>query len=156
MSKHKSKNKNKHKSKSKSKITKDRKKQLELSKWLKQGGRGASQSCDPEPRNPKLAFGYGYDPKVLKNGIKHVSFSHELEDGLRLYEFTPKISYRIFNELAKVLNYKCAGNELRKGTTTIKNNYFTTDQDPKTIVKKLNKAIKRLFELYDPLPKYDI
>ncbi len=137
-------------------------KYLDLSKWIKQEGSNNTKSerkdsdLKNESKNPKLAFGYGYDPETLKGGIMDFSFSHNLGNGLNLYEFKPKISYRIFNELAKVLHYKCAGNELRKGATTIKNNYFTTDQDPKTIIKQLNGGIKRLFELYDALPKYDI
>ncbi len=97
---------------------------------------------------PKLAFGYGYKPDILKEGINKYKFSHKLEDGLSLYEFEPKLSYRIFTTLARILNYKCIGSELRNNNTVIKNKYFITDQNPDFIVKELNIGIKKIFSNY--------
>ena len=105
---------------------------------------------------PRLAFGYGYDPNILKNGIKSFSFSHKLDSELKLYEFQPNISYRIFHVLANILKYKCQGSELRKNKTVIKNKYFVTYRNPEEIVKELNNGIKSLFKHYDPIPKSDI
>ncbi len=105
---------------------------------------------------PRLAFGYGYDPNILKNGIKDFSFSHKLDNELKLYEFQPNISYRIFNILANILKYKCQGSELRKDKTIIKNKYFVTDRNPEEIIKELNDGIKSLFKNYDPIPKSEI
>lgn len=104
-----------------------------------------------EKIKPKLAFGFGYDPNLLKNGILKYSYSHDLEDGFKLFEFEPKLSYRIFNKLSKILNYKCTGSELRKGKTVIKSKYFVTDRDPEEIINSLNKGINQLFENYEPI-----
>ena len=102
---------------------------------------------------PKLAFGFGYDPKTIKNGISNFTFSHSIDKNLKLYEFNPKLSYKIFNTLATIIKYKCIGSELRNGNTTIKNNYFITDKDPEQIVKEINRAITKIFKSFDPLPK---
>jgi len=108
------------------------------------------QISKTQNKKPRLAFGFGFDSKTLKNGILRYSYSHELKDGIKLYEFEPKLSYRIFNVLAKILNYKCTESELRDKRTVIKNKYFLTDQDPEIIVQKLNKGIKLIFENYEP------
>ena len=138
-------------------------KQLGLSSWVKPTNEEKKDLFDKikiKSKNinqkPKLAFGYGYDPKNLMQGIKKFSFSHSLDNGMKLYEFQPKISYRIFKILAKVMKYKCIGSELKKDSTIIKNHYFTTDQDPEQIIKEIDAGIRRLFEIYDPLPEYDI
>lgn len=111
---------------------------------------------DKNQPSSKLAFGYGYNPEWLKDGITKYNYSHNLKNGIKLYEFQPKLSYRIFNELSKVLKYECIGNELRKENTTIKNDHFTTDQNPEKIITQLNLAIKKIFEIYEPVPAYDI
>lgn len=135
-------------------------KQIELNKWLleKKSVKTISQSQKQEDNikiaersKPKLAFGFGYDPSLLKNGIFKYSYSHDLEDGIKLFEFEPKLSYRVFNKLAKILNYKCTGSELRKGKTVIKSKYFVTDRDPEEIIHILNKGINELFENYEPI-----
>ena len=105
---------------------------------------------------PRLAFGYGYDPNILKNGIKKFYLSHSLKDGLKLYEFTPKLPYRLFHILANILKYKCIGSEIKKGNTIIKNKYFITDGTPEQVVNELNKAINNIFKLYDPIPNTKI
>lgn len=106
---------------------------------------------DNENIKQKLSFGYGYNPEILKLGINKYKYSHSLENKLKLYEFEPKISYRIFKELANVMKYKCIGSELRKNDTIIKKDYFITDENPENILKDLNRAIHKLFELYDPV-----
>lgn len=137
-------------------------KQCDLTDWLnsKNGDiniKGKTkESKNKDSSKPKLAFGYGYNPKILTNGIKEFKFSHEVDTDIKLYEFQPKLSYRIFNELGKVLKYNCFGNELRKDNTIIKNDYFITDIDPNDIIKMLNKGIKQLFETYEPSPFYDV
>lgn len=137
-------------------------KQRDLIDWIfeKKGMKYESQSKAQEknltltkPRKPNLVFGFGYDPNLLKNGILKYSYSHDLEDGLRLYEFEPKLSYRIFNVLAKILKYKCTGSELRFNKTTIKNKYFITDENPEEVITRLNQAINEIFEKYEPLLK---
>ena len=102
---------------------------------------------------PKLAFGFGYDPNTLKNGILKYSYSHDLEENLKLYEFEPKLPYRIFNVLARVLKYKCLESEIRHENTVIKNKYFITDKNPKTIINNLNKGITKIFKIYEPVFK---
>ncbi len=104
-----------------------------------------------EKTKHKLAFGHGYNPQILRFGITSFSYSHMLEDGLKLYQFTPKLSYRIFNTLAGILKYKCVGSELRNKNTSIKSDHFVTDQPPEEIVDSLNSAIKKLFKEYDPI-----
>lgn len=136
-------------------------KQLDLRKWMRVKSREKRKAVkrkkhDGRKEDPQLAFGYGYNPEILKEGITDFSFSHALEDGTKLYEISPKISYKIFPVLAKILNYKCIGNELRKGNTVIKNRYFTSDQEPEDIVHELNSGIQTLFQKYEPIPKYDI
>ncbi len=103
---------------------------------------------------PKLAFGYGYNPEILRKGISKFSYSHSLNNELKLYEFEPKISYRIFNVLAKILKYKCVGSELKKNNTIIKNKYFITDEKPEQVIKELNMGIKEIFEIYEPIHKH--
>ena len=100
---------------------------------------------------PKLAFGFGYDSNLLKKGILKYSYSHDLENGLKLYEFEPKLSYRIFNVLSSILRYKCLGSELRHNNTSIKNKYFITDEKPEEVINKLNDAINEIFERYEPV-----
>jgi len=140
-------------------------KQSDLSNWIFWNEKNTSNFNNTDPNNngerllkikPKLAFGYGYNAEILNKGIQKYSFSHTLDNGLKLYEFEPKISYRIFHILASILQYKCLGSELRKNKTAIKNNYFITDKNPKQIVKEINSGLQKLFECYDPLPKYDI
>ena len=75
---------------------------------------------------------------------------------MKLYNFEPKLSYRIFIVLGKILKYKCIGSELRKENTIIKSKYFITDKAPDQIINELNIGIKKLFELYEPISKYDI
>lgn len=104
----------------------------------------------PDQVKPKLAFGFGYNPDLLKRGIIKYSYSHDLENGLKLYEFEPRLSYRIFTVLAKILKYRCVESELRDKNTVIKNKYFITDKNPKKIVEKINYAILEIFENYDP------
>jgi len=146
-------------------IKKDSTKQLDLKKWVNNkrpiSDSGNSNKIDKVVKNlesikPKLAFGYGFDPETLKKGITKYSFSHLIDKTNRLYEFQPKISYRIFSALAKIIQYQFVGSELRKGNTIIKNSYFITDEDPKKIVNELNNGIIKLFEKYDPHAKYDI
>ncbi|MBD3197713.1 MAG: hypothetical protein GF317_21860 [Candidatus Lokiarchaeota archaeon] len=105
---------------------------------------------------PKLSFGYGYNPENLKEGLKDYKLSHELKQGIKLYTFSPKLSYRIFNELAKIIQFKFIGSELRKGNTIIKNKYFITAKDPKEIYDLINNGIRELFNKFEPIPKYDI
>jgi len=105
---------------------------------------------------PRLAFGYGYDPNILKNGIRKFYLSHSLKDGLKLYEFTPKLPYRLFHILANILKYKCVGSEIKKGKTIIKNKYFITDGTPEQVINELNRAINTIFKLYDPIPNMKI
>ena len=145
-------------------INKDSTKQLDLQKWVNDkksiSMSGNSDKLDKDAKRlkstkPKLAFGYGFDPETLKKGITNYSFSHMIDNKNRLYEFQPKISYRIFSALAKIIQYKFVGSELRKGNTVIKNSYFITDKDPTKIVNQLNKGIIKLFEKYDPNAKYD-
>ncbi|MBD3216333.1 MAG: hypothetical protein GF311_27210, partial [Candidatus Lokiarchaeota archaeon] len=81
-------------------------------------------------KKKELAFGYGYDPEILRSGIEDYKFSHEIKQGKKLYTFNPKLSYRIFNELAAIIRYKNIGSELRNGNTIIKNQYFITDKNP--------------------------
>lgn len=140
------------------------KKQLDLLYWLnlersiKKTNLNKNLKKEIKKENnsmPKLAFGYGYNPEILKNGITKFALSHTLKNGLNLYEFEPKLPYRIFNELSKIMKYKYIGNELRKNNTHINSRYFTTDRNPKEIIKDLNFGIKRLFEIYEMLPKYD-
>ena len=100
---------------------------------------------------PKLAFGFGFDPMTMKDGITKYSFSHNLEGRLKLYEFEPRLSYRIFNVLAKILRYKCKESEIRHENTIIKNKYFITDQEPDIIISKLNKVISRIFDNFEPV-----
>ncbi|HEC40131.1 MAG TPA: hypothetical protein ENI29_17965 [bacterium] len=88
---------------------------------------------------------------TLKNGITKYSFSHNLEGRLKLYEFKPRLSYRIFNVLAKILRYKCMESEIRHENTIIKNKYFITDQEPDIIISKLNKAISKIFDNFEPV-----
>ncbi len=135
-------------------------KQSDLSKWIYD-----KRNSDENPKydlfnnnskrlrkdKPKLAFGYGYDPNILRKGITKFIYSHDLGNGLKLYEFEPKLSYRIFNILAQILRYKCIGSEIKKGNTTIKNKYFITDKHPEKIVSELNDAIKELFKNFNPL-----
>ena len=140
-------------------------KQLDLSKWVIPRKKGESITREQINKRikvkninqkPKLAFGYGYNPENLKQGIKSFSFSHKLSNGIKLYEFQPKISYRIFKILAKIMNYNCIGSELRKNNTIIKNHYFTTDQKPEQIIKEIDFGIRKIFEIYDPLAEYDV
>lgn len=134
-------------------------KQSDLQKWIK-GKKSSSlqkkKIKTSAKKEQKLAFGYGYNPDILRNGIKQFSYSHDLEDGTKLYEITPKLSYKIFPVLAKILKYKCRGNELRKGNTVIKNRYFTSDQDPEQIIDELNSSIQELFQQFEPMPEYNI
>ena len=138
------------------------KKQSNLTEWLNEGYKKRNIKKDTNDnvnRNmgkevkPKLAFGFGYDPKTIKNGINNFNFSHSIDKNLKLYEFNPNLSYKIFNTLATILKYKCIGSELKNGNTTIKNNYFITDKDPKQIVKEINRAITKIFKDFDPIPK---
>ncbi len=135
-------------------------KQIDLLKWLPPTRNDLNDSKNKKEKNimnkkpiikPKLAFGFGYDPMKLKNGITKYSFSHNLEGRLKLYEFEPRLSYRIFNVLAKILRYKCKESEIRHENTIIKNKYFITDQKPDIIISKLNKAISKLFDNYEPV-----
>ena len=109
-----------------------------------------SDSTLVKSKKPKLAFGFGYDSNQLKKGVLKYSYSHDLENGLKLYEFEPKLSYRIFNVLANILRYKCLGSELRHNNTSIKNRYFITDENPEEVIEKLNYAINEIFEKYEP------
>ncbi len=104
-----------------------------------------------ENQKPRLAFGFGYDPNIIKKGIVKYTFSHNLENGLKLYEFEPKLSYRIFNILASILKYKCLGSELRDNNTYIKNKYFITDKNPEEVIKKLNFGINEIFKRFKPV-----
>ena len=140
-------------------------KQVDLSDWvdntMKKKSSNNKEILDNKKDNivktrPRLAFGYGYDPNILRHGINKFSYSHSIEDGLKLYNFKPKLSFRIFIVLAKILKYKCIGSELKKENTIIKNNYFITDKAPDQIINELNIGIKKLFELYEPISKYDI
>jgi hypothetical protein len=146
-------------------IKNNSKKQLDLRKWVKDGENIAENNLsyeidkgvkNKESFKPKLAFGYGFDPETLKKGITKYTLSHSIDKNKRLYEFQPKISYRIFSALADIIHYKFVGSELRKGNTIIKNSYFITDQDPEKVVDLLNTGIFRLFEKYDPHAKYEI
>ncbi|KKK57770.1 hypothetical protein LCGC14_3051120, partial [marine sediment metagenome] len=92
-----------------------------------------------------------YDPNIIKKGIVKYTFSHNLENGLKLYEFEPKLSYRIFNILASILKYKCLGSELRDNNTYIKNKYFITDKNPEEVIKKLNFGINEIFKRFKPV-----
>jgi len=137
------------------------KKQKDLAEWIRKQEKTNIIIKDKKDNNKKqesskLAFGYGYNPDWLKDGIRKYNYSHKLKNGIKLYEFQPKLSYRIFNELSKVLKYECIGNELRKENTTIKNDHFTTDQNPEKIIAQLNIAIKKLFEMYEPVPAFDV
>lgn len=140
-------------------------KQLDLSSWVNPNIKPKKEVSDQINKKsitknvnqkPKLAFGYGYNPENLKQGIKSFSLSHTLSTGIKLYEFQPKISYRIFKFLAKIMNYNCIGSELRKNNTIIKNHYFTTDQKPEKIIKEIDFGIRKIFEIYDPLPEYNL
>ncbi|HEC39115.1 hypothetical protein LCGC14_0874300 [marine sediment metagenome] len=135
-------------------------KQIDLLKWLPLMGNSQNDSKYKKRKNlinknpiikPKLAFGFGFDPMTLKNGIIKYSFSHNLEGRLKLYEFEPRLSYRIFNVLAKILRYKCEESEIRHENTIIKNKYFITDQKPDVIISKLNKAISKIFDDFEPV-----
>lgn len=101
---------------------------------------------------PKLAFGFGYDPEQLREGITEVKYSHTLEDGTKLYTFKPKLPYRIFKQLAEEIGYETKGNILIKGNTEIKNHDFVTDKDHKLIQKELNHAIEQIYKKYEPVP----
>ncbi len=105
-----------------------------------------------EGRKARLAFGFGYDPNMLKKGIVKYTFIHDVENGLKLYEFEPKLPYRIFNILAGILRYKCLGSELRDNKTSIKNKYFITDKNPEEVIKKLNFGIREIFKKFSPAP----
>ena len=140
-------------------------KQLDLSSWVNPNIKPKKEVSDQINKKsitknvnqkPKLAFGYGYNPENLKQGIKSFSFSHTLSNSIKLYEFQPKISYRIFKILAKIMNYNWIGSELRKNNTIIKNHYFTTDQKPEQIIKEIDFGIRKIFEIYDPLPEYNV
>ena len=137
-------------------------KQSNLAEWLNEGHMKKDIRNDTkdtvyrdmgEGAKPKLAFGFGYDPKTIINGISNFNFSHSIDKNLKLYEFNPKLSYKIFKTLATILKYECIGSELKKGNTTIKNNYFITNEDPEQIVKEINRAITKIFEDFDPIPK---
>ena len=137
-------------------------KQSNLTKWLNEGYKKRHTKIDTNGNvdinmgmndKPKLAFGFGYDPKTIKNGISNFNFSHSIDKNLKLYEFNPKLSYKIFNTLATILKYKCIGSELKNGNTTIKNNYFITDKEPEQIVREINRAIIEIFKNFDPIPK---
>jgi len=74
-------------------------KQGDLFKWIQLKRNGLNEPKKKKEKNnakknliskPKLAFGFGYDPMKLKNGIIKYSFSHNLEGRLKLYEFEPK------------------------------------------------------------------
>lgn len=132
-------------------------KQSDLSNWV--ASTGSSKESEKkelksdiiEAEKPKLAFGHGYNPRTLKNGIIKFSYSHSLENDLKLYEFEPKLSYKIFTTLAKILKYKCTGSELHHERTVIKNAYFVTNKDPRVIIGDLNNAISEIFKTYDPI-----
>ncbi len=75
-------------------------KQIDLLKWLPPTRNSLNNSKNKKEKNiinknpiikPKLAFGFGYDPMILKNGITKYSFSHNLEGRLKLYEFEPRL-----------------------------------------------------------------
>jgi len=107
-------------------------------------------------KKPELAFGYGYNPDKLKSGIKQYEYSHTLEDGSKLYEFQPKLPYRIFKQLAKEIGYEVErGNVLKKGDIEIKNSDFITKGDPEEVIKNLNYAIKKMFQKYESVKEYD-
>jgi len=140
-----------------SKRNKNTIKQSDLSSWIIPT-RSESISNRKELKNekvqvekPKLAFGHGYNPNTIKNGISKFSFSHTIDKDLKLYEFEPKLSYKIFTTLAKILKYKCIGSELQNERTVIKNTYFITNKDPKVIINDLNNAISEIFKIYDPV-----
>ena len=46
------------------------------------------------------------------------------------------------------INWK---SEIRHENTIIKNKYFITDQKPDVIISKLNKAISKLFDDFEPV-----
>ena len=72
--------------------------------------------------------------------------SYDLEKGLKLYEFEPKLSYRIFSILTSILKYRRLGSELRHNNTSIKNKYFITNKNPEEVIRKLNFAINGIFK----------
>ncbi|KKN54101.1 hypothetical protein LCGC14_0595950 [marine sediment metagenome] len=41
--------------------------------------------------------------------------------------------------------------EIRHENTIIKNKYFITDQEPDIIISKLNKAISKIFDNFEPV-----
>ena len=101
---------------------------------------------------PKLAFGYGYNPNILKEGIKKYSFSHNLENGYKLYTFKPSLSYKIFPLLSEYMDYRIInGCLLKNGKIKISNDYFITPNDPTEVIYDLNRAIRKIFSDYEPL-----
>ncbi len=140
-----------------SKRNKNTKKQSDLSNWIMPSRfnciskRNELKNEEVQVEKPKLAFGHGYNPHTILNGILKFSFSHIIEKDLKLYEFEPKLSYKIFTTLAKILKYKCTGLELQNERTVIKNTYFITNKDPKVIINELNSAISEIFKTYDPV-----
>lgn len=101
---------------------------------------------------PKLAFGYGYNPNILKEGIKKFSFSHDLEHGYKLYTFKPSLSYKIFPILSEYMDYRIInGCLLKNGKIKISYDYFITPHDPNEVINDLNRAIRKIFSNYEPL-----
>lgn len=101
---------------------------------------------------PKLAFGYGYNPNILKEGIKEYTFSHNLENGYKLYIFKPSLSYKIFPLLSEYMDYRIInGCLLKNGKNKISNDYFITPHDPNKVIDDLNNAIREIFSNYEPI-----
>lgn len=128
-------------------------KQLDFTNWEKYIYKRKKNHNDNSEKNkkPKLAFGYGYDPKQLASGINNYEFSHDMDDGRKLYTFKPKLPYRIYPLLSKIIDYKLLyGSILKKATTEIQNNYFITDKDPEHIIKEINDGIKKIIDNYEP------
>jgi len=87
-------------------------------------------------KKPKLAFGYDYDPNILKNGINKYVFSHKIKDGRKLYIFKPRISCKIFPILSKLMGYELYnGSILTQGSTEIKSGYFVAKETSEKLLK---------------------
>lgn len=107
---------------------------------------------------PRLAFGYGFDPETLREGIRSFEFSHKVGE-ISLYTFSPELSFRIFPTLAenmKEYTVSWGGLLLIKGKTEIGIHHFVTDRDPQDVVNDINEGLSKIFKKYEIIPKEDI
>ena len=89
---------------------------------------------------PVTAFGYGYDPKKLKNGVRLTNCFANPDIGKKVIvcEFEPHLSARNLNVLGELMEYdtsKWGYGRITKENTEIQfSGFFSTDKDAKDVI----------------------